>query len=60
MVFEAEAVGLQTKGFKGELSSNDLIRVKESLTWAWLPFEVIPFPRLTFSREKSHDHWTIK
>ncbi|PPQ69955.1 hypothetical protein CVT26_013291 [Gymnopilus dilepis] len=60
MVFEAEAVGLKTKGFRGELSSKDLIEVRESLTWAWLPFEIIPFPRLTFSREKCANHSTIK
>ncbi|PPQ69959.1 hypothetical protein CVT26_013295 [Gymnopilus dilepis] len=60
MVFEAEAVGLRTKGFKGELSSKDLIEVRESLTWIWRPFEFIPFPRLTFSREKGGNRTTFK
>ena len=60
MVFEAEAVGLRTKGFKTELSPKKLIEIKESLTWMWRPLEILPLSRLTFSREKEDDSTTRK
>ncbi|PPQ76460.1 hypothetical protein CVT26_012896 [Gymnopilus dilepis] len=60
MVFEAEAVGLRTSGFRGELSSKDLIEVRESLTWAWWPLEILPIPRLTFTREANGRSNTLK
>ncbi|KAF8901488.1 WD40-repeat-containing domain protein [Gymnopilus junonius] len=60
MVFEAEAVGLRTAGFKGELSSLEMIEIKESLTWHWWPLEVLPLRRLTFTREETGTKETIK
>ncbi|KAF8883655.1 WD40-repeat-containing domain protein [Gymnopilus junonius] len=53
MVFEAEGVGLRTSGFRGELSSEKLIDVRESLTGIWWFLEILPIKRLAFSRE--HD-----
>lgn len=47
MVFEAGAVGLRTALFKRELSAKEQIEIKESLTLAWWPLEIIPFHRLT-------------
>ncbi|KAF8907888.1 quinon protein alcohol dehydrogenase-like superfamily [Gymnopilus junonius] len=52
MVFEAGAVGLRTSPFERELALEEQIEIKESLTWAWRPFELLPFKRLTFTRKK--------
>jgi len=50
MVFEAQAVGLRTSPFNPDLSEEDKIEIKESLTWHWWPFEIFPFKRLTYTR----------
>ena len=52
MVFEAQAAGLDTTPFNRDLSHEELIEVQESLTWHWRPLEILPFPRLTFTKEK--------
>ncbi|KAJ3507944.1 hypothetical protein NLJ89_g6020 [Agrocybe chaxingu] len=55
MVFEAGAVGLRMAPFKRELTSHEQIAIKESLTPAWWPFELLPFRRLTFTRDGRKD-----
>ena len=50
MVMEAGSVGLRTAPIEHELSLEEQIEIKESLTWIWWPFEFMPFPRLTFTR----------
>lgn len=55
MVLQATSLGLRIKStFPRELSSNEQIEVKESLTWAWRPLELMPFKRLTFSGSSIH------
>ncbi|KAF4618227.1 hypothetical protein D9613_011599 [Agrocybe pediades] len=51
MVHEAGALGLRMKPFTRELSSEEHIQVKESLTGLWTLLEWLPFRRLTFDRE---------
>ena len=50
MVLQARALGLRTKPFERELSRDEQIDVKESLTWVWKPFELYPWYRLTYTR----------
>ncbi|KAF9543673.1 WD40 repeat-like protein [Agrocybe pediades] len=50
MVHEAGALGLRMKPFTRELSSEEHIEVKESLTGLWTVLEWLPFRRLTFDR----------
>ena len=49
MVLEAGALGLRTSPFKRELSADEQIDVKESLTGAWKILEYLPIRRLTYS-----------
>ncbi|KIK12754.1 hypothetical protein PISMIDRAFT_689228 [Pisolithus microcarpus 441] len=51
MAFEAGEVGLRTAGFKRELPPAPDVS-GSSLTWPWMTLEILPFGRLTFSREK--------
>ncbi|KDR68088.1 hypothetical protein GALMADRAFT_146577 [Galerina marginata CBS 339.88] len=50
MVFEAGAQGLRTKRFQRELSFQEQVEIKESLTPAWWLLEVLPLRRLTHTR----------
>ena len=50
MVFEAGALGLRTALFERELSPDEQIEIKESLTRVWWPLELFFFKRLTFTR----------
>lgn len=52
MVFEAGALGLRTARFERELSTNEQIEIKESLTPVWWLLELLPLKRLTYSRRK--------
>lgn len=52
MVLEAGAVGLRTERFERELSSEEQIEIKESLTWHWWLLELLPVKRLTYTRQK--------
>ena len=52
MVFEAEAVGLRTAPFERDLSPDEQINEKESLTLLWWPLELFPFNRLTYTRRE--------
>jgi hypothetical protein len=49
MVREAGTVGLRTARFERELSSDQQIEIKESLTGIWWFLEILPFKRLTFT-----------
>ena len=60
MVFQAGALGLRTKPFERELSRDEQIDVKESLTWVWWPFELCFFNRLTYSRRNDRKKTTHK
>ncbi|KAF9553184.1 WD40 repeat-like protein [Agrocybe pediades] len=53
MVHEAGALGLRMKAFTRELSPDEHIEVKESLTGLWKYLEWLPFRRLTFDRESA-------
>ena len=60
MVFEAGALGLRTAPFeRAYLAPEEQIEIKESLTWHWWLLEILPFKRLTFTREgrKPTTHW---
>ncbi|KAF9526328.1 WD40-repeat-containing domain protein [Crepidotus variabilis] len=59
MVFEAEAVGLRMAKFEREIRADEQIEIKESLTGMWWLFEIIPFGRLSFSRDR-RNHSTHK
>ncbi|KDR68085.1 hypothetical protein GALMADRAFT_1354883 [Galerina marginata CBS 339.88] len=59
MVFEAGALGLRTAPFQRELSFKEQIEIKESLTYAWWPLELLPLRRLTHTRRPNgsvHSH----
>ncbi|KAF9539634.1 hypothetical protein CPC08DRAFT_494431 [Agrocybe pediades] len=60
MVQEAGALGLRMKPFTRELSSEEHIEVKESLTGLWTVLEWLPFRRLTFNRESAGGHETYR
>ena len=51
MVLQARALGLRTKPFERELSSDEMITVIESLTLGWWPLEFYPWYRLTYTRQ---------
>jgi hypothetical protein len=51
MVFEAGGVGLRTARFDRELSSEQQIEIKESLSGIWWFLEMLPFSRLTFTNQ---------
>ncbi|KAF9553950.1 hypothetical protein CPC08DRAFT_209697 [Agrocybe pediades] len=53
MVHEAQALGLRMRPFTWELSSEEHIEVKESLTGLWTVLEWLPFRRLTFGNGKT-------
>ena len=53
MVFEAGAAGLRTARFERELLAYEQINIIESLTWAWLFFEICPFKKLTFTQKEN-------
>ena len=54
MAFEATSFGLRLNPFKRNLKGEELIKVNESLTWGWWPFEILPFKRLSYAKSKSH------
>ena len=56
MVFEAQAVGLCMAPFNRDLSREELLEVKESLTWPWWPLELLPIKRLSFTRRDDGKH----
>jgi len=59
MVLEAVALGLRLKStFSRELSSNEQIEVKESLTLGWNFLEWMPIKRLTFAARNQHRQQT--
>ena len=60
MVFQAGALGLRTKPFERELSRDEQIDVKESLTCVWWPLELCFFGRLTYSRRNDGKKTTHK
>lgn len=60
MVFEAGALGLRTARFDRELSTEEQFDIQESLKWYWWPLEVLPFKRLTFTREDAKRKTTYK
>ncbi|KAF4615646.1 hypothetical protein D9613_012548 [Agrocybe pediades] len=53
MVYEAEPLGLRTSMFRRDLTDDDKVSVKESLSWVWWPFEFLPFRRLTYTRKQN-------
>ncbi|KAF9554449.1 hypothetical protein CPC08DRAFT_712845 [Agrocybe pediades] len=53
MVRQAGALGLRMKPFTRELSSEEHIEIKESLTGLWTVLEWLPFRRLAFDRESA-------
>ncbi|KDR68091.1 hypothetical protein GALMADRAFT_1051503 [Galerina marginata CBS 339.88] len=53
MVFEAQALGLRTERFQHELSRDQQIDIKESLTLAWWLLELLPLKRLTYTRREN-------
>ncbi|KAF9541802.1 WD40 repeat-like protein [Agrocybe pediades] len=57
MVHEAGALGLRTKPFTRELSSDEHIEIKESLTGLWKFLEWLPFRRLAFTGENGTREW---
>ncbi|KAF9553183.1 WD40 repeat-like protein [Agrocybe pediades] len=60
MVHEAGALGLRMKPFTRELSSDEHIEVKESLTGPWTVLERLPFRRLTFDGESAGESETYR
>ncbi|KAF4610775.1 hypothetical protein D9613_006466 [Agrocybe pediades] len=60
MVHEAGALGLRMRPFTRELSSEEHIQVKESLTGLWTFLEWLPFRRLTFSGENRREWETYR
>jgi len=52
MVFEAGALGLRTALFERDLSPDEQIEIKESLTPLWWPLEFLPINRLTYTRRE--------
>ena len=60
MVFEAGALGLRTSPFGRELSRNEQIEIKESLTPSWWLLEFLPFERLTYTRQDKEKKYTCK
>jgi hypothetical protein len=60
MVFEAGALGLRTAPFKHDLSPDQQIHIKESLTPLWWPLEILFFNRLTYTRREQGKKTTHK
>ena len=60
MVFEAGALGLRTAPFERDLSPDEQIHIKESLTWLWWPLELFFFNRLTYTRPEQGNEVTYK
>ena len=60
MVFEAGALGLRTAPFERDLSPDEQIHVKESLTPLWWPLELFFFNRLTYTRRENGEQTTHK
>ncbi|KAF9557568.1 WD40 repeat-like protein [Agrocybe pediades] len=60
MVHEAGALGLRMKPFTRELSSEEHIQVKESLTGLWTFLEWLPLRRLTFGEENAREWETYR
>ncbi|KAF9547409.1 hypothetical protein CPC08DRAFT_769448 [Agrocybe pediades] len=60
MVHEAGALGLRMKPFTRELSSDEHIEVKESLTGLWRALEWLPFRRLSFNGENEGGRETYR
>ncbi|KJA23435.1 hypothetical protein HYPSUDRAFT_137760, partial [Hypholoma sublateritium FD-334 SS-4] len=53
MALEAGAAGLRTAGFSRELSTEEQIEIKESLTRIWWILELLPLKRLTYTRREN-------
>lgn len=60
MVFEAGALGLSMARFERELLPNEQIEIKESLTRPWWLLELVPFKRLTYTRQDQGKQITRK
>ncbi|KAF9559144.1 WD40 repeat-like protein [Agrocybe pediades] len=60
MVHEAGALGLRMKPFMRELSSDEHIEIKESLTGLWKILEWLPFRRMTFTGENAREWETYR
>ncbi|KDR71319.1 hypothetical protein GALMADRAFT_144010 [Galerina marginata CBS 339.88] len=60
MVFEAGAHGLRTARFDRVLLPNEQVEIKESLTWAWWPLELLCLPHLTYAGPKEGKRMTYK
>jgi len=60
MVFEAGALGLRTATFERDLSPDEQIHIKESLTPLWWPLELCFFNRLTYTRRDQGNKTTHK
>lgn len=60
MALEAKAVGLLVLPFERELSPEEQFEIKESLTWRWRIFEILPFKRLTFTKRGNGTEMTYK
>jgi hypothetical protein len=60
MVFEAGALGLRTAPFERDLSPDEQIHIKESLTGVWWLLEFLFFNRLTYTRREQGKKTTHK
>ncbi|KJA23408.1 hypothetical protein HYPSUDRAFT_39890 [Hypholoma sublateritium FD-334 SS-4] len=60
MVFEAAAHGLRTAEFARKRPKNEIIEIKESLTGIWWLLELLPFKRLTYTRDEHGSSTTHK
>ena len=60
MVFQAGALGLRTAPFERDLSPDQQIEIKESLTWFWWPLELFPFKRLSYASSEDGEKNTYK
>jgi hypothetical protein len=60
MVIEAGTLGLRTAPFNRELSPDEQIHIKESLTALWWPLELFFFNRLTYTRQEQGKKNTYK
>ena len=60
MVFEAQALSLRMATFECDLSFDEQIHIKESLTPLWWPLELFFFNRLTYTRREQGKKTTHK
>ena len=50
MASQAAELGLRLEAFPRELSPAEQIELRESLSFGWKIFEILPFRRLTYAR----------